>query len=63
MFNEYDIVRAKRNINKNVPKGSEGTILIIYPSTPAQYEVEFMDKEGNTMDVLTVKENDVEITN
>lgn len=60
MYNEYDVVRAIRNININVPKGSKGVVLIIYPSTPVQYEVEFVDEEGNSIDVITVQEMDIE---
>lgn len=60
MFKEYDVVRALKDISEKVPKGSEGTVLMIFSSTPPQYEVEFMDDEGNTLDILTVHEKDIE---
>ncbi|EYE87120.1 hypothetical protein Q428_15215 [Fervidicella metallireducens AeB] len=60
MYEEYDVVRAIRDINDKVPKGSKGAVLIIHTSTPPQYEVEFIDEEGNTLDVLAVHERDIE---
>ena len=60
MHKEYDVVRAIRDINDKVRKGLKGAVLIIHPSTPPQYEVEFVDEEGNTLDVLTVHERDIE---
>jgi len=61
MFNEYDVVLASHDINDKVHKGSKGTILIVYDSNPNQYEVEFIDNQGNTLDILTVKQNDIEV--
>lgn len=60
MLIEYDVVNAIRDISDIVRKGSKGTVLIIYPSIPPQYEVEFMDENGNTLDVLTIHEKDIE---
>lgn len=62
MYKEYDVVKAIRDINDKVPKGSKGVVLIIYTATPPQYEVEFVDEEGYTLDVLTVHERDIETT-
>lgn len=58
MFKEYDIVVAKKQI-ENVPSGTIGTILIIYEDKKV-YEVEFVDNEGGTINVLTVNENNIE---
>ena len=62
MYKEYDVVKAIRDINDKVAKGSKGAVLIIHTSTPPQYEVEFVDEEGNTLDILTVHEKDIEKT-
>jgi len=59
MFKEYDVVIAKSNFD-NVLKGTSGTILIIY-SDQRHYEVEFVDNEGNTLNILTVNENEIEL--
>jgi len=58
MFKEFDVVIAKNEL-PTVPKGSVGTILIVYESGH-DYEVEFLDSEGNTIDLLTVNEKDLE---
>jgi len=57
MFIEYDVVIAKNEL-PGVPKGSIGTILIVYESG-TDYEVEFLDESGNTIALLTVNEKDL----
>lgn len=57
MFKEYDVVLATRPLD-NVPAGTIGTILIVYEEGKA-YEVEFMDIEGTTLNVLTVRVQDI----
>lgn len=59
MLQEYDVVKSVKAI-ENVPKDAIGTIVMIYPSTPMHYEVEFIDKQGDTIAVLTVSEEDIE---
>lgn len=59
MFQEYDVVKLVKTIG-NVPKGTIGAIVMIHPDTPTHYLVEFVDKQGNTMDLLTVSEEDIE---
>ena len=54
---EYDVIKSTRDLNENVPKGSIGTVLIILSAS--DYEVEFVDQEGDTLDVITVPENDI----
>jgi hypothetical protein len=58
MFKEYDVVIANKNINE-VPKGSVGTVLIVYESNN-DFEVEFIDVKGQTLAVLTVSGSDLE---
>lgn len=60
MFDEYDVVRATRQLSKNVPSGSTGTILIVHAEPSTAYEVEFMDGL-DTLDILTVTDEDIEL--
>lgn len=59
MFKEYDVILATRPLD-NVPVGTIGTVLIVYEGGNA-YEVEFMDTEGTTLNVLTVRERDIKL--
>lgn len=56
-MNEYDVIVSKRLLSFNVPRGTMGTILIVYNSKC--FEVEFVDSEGATLDVLTVNIEDI----
>jgi len=38
-----------------------GTIVMIYTDPNIAYEVEFFDEYNNTIELLTVKESDIEI--
>ena len=49
-----DIVRLVKEFN-GLPAGTEGTIVLEYDGTA--YEVEFVDSEGDTIDVLTTPAN------
>lgn len=60
MINEYDIVVALRDLNSKVLKGCEGTVVFVFDSIPPAYMVEFVDDEIETLDVLTVKFDDIE---
>ena len=57
MMQEYDVVKSIRELNKKVPKDSVGTVLMIL--SPTNYEVEFVNSEGDTLDVITVSESDI----
>ncbi len=60
MFNEYDIVITIRPLN-NIPLGSRGTVLIVYEESD-EYEVEFVDENGASMNVITVSGVDIKKT-
>ena len=47
---ELDVVKLVKDFNR-LPAGTEGTIVLEYDGTA--YEVEFVDSEGETIDVLT----------
>ena len=59
-YEEYSIIRAKRDLGK-VSKGTQGTILIVFNNKVNHYEVEFMDSDGNSIEVLTVSQEDIEL--
>ncbi|WP_078127288.1 DUF4926 domain-containing protein [Leptospira alexanderi] len=58
-FQEYDVVCAK-NLLPLVPIGTRGTVLIVYPGGE-DYEVEFFNEIGETLNVLTVSHHDLAI--
>lgn len=59
MFQEYDVIKTKRKLSNNVDAGTLGTILIAYNTF--DYEVEFVSNDGNTLDILTVHKDDMEL--
>jgi len=59
MLNEYDVVKAKRNLSNNVSKGCIGTIVMIYENPRLAYEVEFFDSNNESIDILTVETEDI----
>jgi len=59
MFQEFDSIVAVRNL-ENVPKGTKGVILLVFESLQ-DYEVEFLDEDGTTINFLTVNENDIKL--
>ena len=60
MLKEYDLVKANEKLSNKVNKGDIGTILLIYNEPHKAYEVEFVDKHNNTIEVLTVLDNKIE---
>ncbi|WP_368077623.1 DUF4926 domain-containing protein [Mucilaginibacter sp. L3T2-6] len=59
VFRLYDIVQAKGDLSEKVLKGCTGTILIVYDKQSPDYEVEFVNDSSETVDILTVKNQDV----
>lgn len=47
---EYDVVKLKSDFN-NISAGTTGAIVLEYDGTA--FEVEFFDKDGQTIDVVT----------
>ena len=56
---EYDVIRALVDLTESVKKGTLGTILLVYPDFPTSYEVEFVDNNGETLEILTVEANKI----
>ncbi len=59
MFNEYDVVLAKKQLSDNVPAGCKGAVLICFEKN--DYEVEFVDDDGESIAVMTVPVTDLEM--
>lgn len=59
MFSEYDAVRATTELSERVKKGTIGTIVMVYDRN--HYEVEFIDDKGDTIELLTVEDVDIEL--
>lgn len=56
-YKELQIVKTKRALSEIVPEGCLGTV--VYVHSAKAYEVEFVDNEGDTLEVLTVEEKDI----
>jgi Domain of unknown function (DUF4926) len=57
-FEELEVVVLNRDIPEHqLHRGVEGTVVWVH--SPDQYEVEFMDDEGETIDVVTVSAADL----
>jgi len=57
---EYDVVKSKKKLSSKVPKGLTGTIVMDY-SNSNDFEVEFFDNNKETVDVITVNKEDLEL--
>ena len=62
MFDEYDVVKAKRKLSDKVLKNSIGTVVMIFPEFLNDYTVEFM-KDEKTLDILDIKGEDIKKIN
>ena len=55
MLREYDVVRLLRAVpGSGLEPGAVGAVVIVYPEADA-YEVEFVDREGATIALLTLE--------
>lgn len=64
MFQIYDVVRLVKPIvsKQELLPGTKGTILIIYDTKEEPfYEVEFVDNQGNSLAIVTVPNEFLEI--
>ena len=60
MFDEYTVVIAVKALSPKVNRGCIGIIVMVYDNPTLAYEVEFFDNRGNTIELLTVKPNEIE---
>ena len=56
---ELDVVKLKTDF-RSITAGTEGTIVLEYDGTA--FEVEFFDKDGETIDVVTTPVDVIELT-
>jgi hypothetical protein len=59
MFTEYEVVRLKRS-KSGLPAGTRGTVVMVHEALPPAYEVEFVDRTGRTLALLTLTDADLE---
>ena len=62
---EHDVVRLLRPLPQyGLSLGAQGTVVMVYrdPGLPPAYEVEFADDDGVTQALVTLKDDDVEVT-
>jgi hypothetical protein len=60
ILQEYDVVRLRRSLPEHhLSEGAIGAIVLVFADPPA-YEVEFCDKEGVTLALVTLNEEDLE---
>lgn len=58
LFNEYSVVQLKKDFSDRLKAKYRGVVLLVYVGKGYfAYEVEFLDPEGNTIDVITIQEN------
>ena len=62
MIKEYDIVKAKRDLSESILKGCKGAVLMVFEEPNLAYEVEFINADGETLDIVTAYPNDIEIS-
>lgn len=58
MFKEFDVIKAKRKLSPFVEHGTLGAIVFIHGD---HYEVEFVDEQGESLELLTVNKDDIEL--
>lgn len=61
MYEELQVVKATKNLSDKVKIGCIGTILYVYFEEKRGYEVEFVNADYETLDILTVGEADIVI--
>ncbi len=59
MFHDIDIVKVNKDINDKIKSGMIGVVVYVHPKD--SYEVEFVDSEGYTIDLLTLNEKDLNL--
>jgi hypothetical protein len=58
VFNEYQTVRLKHPMG-GLAAGTHGTVVMAYTHPTPGYEVEFCDRHGFTLALLTLYEDDL----
>lgn len=61
MYDLHAIVNAKRKLSENVLSGCVGCIVFVFEKPSEAYLVEFFDNNNDTIDILTVMPDDIEL--
>ena len=56
VFKEYDSVELTEDLDVTLRSGTRGAIVMVYPGSPPEFEVEFVNDKGDTLSIRTVKE-------
>jgi len=54
MLREYDVVELVEGLSDSLKIGTRGAVVMVYPGERPEYEVEFVDANGRTIDVRAV---------
>lgn len=60
-FNEYDHVELIETLDSSLQRGTRGAIVMVYTGSPAEYEAEFVDQDGHTIALQTVKDSQIRL--
>ena len=61
MYKDFDVIKAKTDINMVVQKDCIGVILAIYGEPAKNFLIEFVDKNNNKLDLITVEAEQIEL--
>jgi hypothetical protein len=59
MINEYDRVKAVKDLNDIILKGCNGTVVMVYDKPSPAFIVEFFNDSQETIGVLMVKPDEI----
>ena len=61
MLSEYDVVKNIAAM-QGIPSGTDGTILMVdLDNDPPIYLIEFVDGDGNTLEIISASEDQLEL--
>lgn len=61
MLDINDVIKIKNNIRGDIKAGDIGTVVHIFGVTPPVYEIEFIDDQGRTLEMIPLKEEDMSL--
>ncbi|WP_352309937.1 DUF4926 domain-containing protein [Psychrobacter sp. W2-37-MNA-CIBAN-0211] len=61
MLDINDVIKVKKKVQDNIEVGEVGTIVHIFDMTPPVYLIEFIDDEGRTTKMVSLKEEDISL--
>ena len=61
MIKEHASVLATKDLSERVLLGCMGVVVFVFSSPKLAYEVEFFDRDGHALEVITAKPSEVEL--